>query len=139
MAAISDPSKDFDKFSSTPLDWQTGFAISCTKQAVTRDAEVKKVQVQFANDVSGANGNALIPVDNSAVNLGVAYANTNLEKAGTLLVTSLQFTADFQNVACDVVKDGNKVVAHIEDPGMDFMTFSQVPVDWQNGFTISCY
>ncbi|RFU74283.1 hypothetical protein TARUN_7910 [Trichoderma arundinaceum] len=96
------------------------------------------VQVQFANDVTGANGNALIPLDGSLVSLGQAYANTNLEKDGTLFVTSLQFTANFANVECEVLKDGVTVVASIADPHRDFQTFSQKPLDWQNGFAISC-
>lgn len=142
VASISDPFRDFERFSATPLNWEDDFGISCEKIAYPRDVkerDVKEVQVQFANEVSGANGNALIPVNGEAVELGVAYANTNLEVAGTLFVTSLQFTADFQGVACDVLKDGSKVVAHIEDPGMDFQKFAVKPVDWQTGFTISCY
>src|SRR3979411_2043037 len=83
------------------------------------------VQVQFANDVTGANGNALIPLDGSAIVLGQAYANTDLEVDGTLFVTSLQFTADFSNVACDVLKGGVTNVGHIADPHADFQTFSQ--------------
>lgn len=137
VASIADPIKDFERFSETPLNWQTGFAISCSKPTYPRD--VPTVQVQFANEVTGANGNALIPLDGSAVALGAAYANTNLEVAGTLFVTSLQFTANFQDVTCDVLKDGSAVVAHIEDPGQDFQKFSQKPLDWQTGFTISCY
>ncbi|KAJ3498499.1 hypothetical protein NLG97_g1075 [Lecanicillium saksenae] len=96
------------------------------------------VQVQFANNWSGANGNAWIPLDGSAVALGQAYANTNLFKDGTLFVTSLQFTANFQHVACKVLKDGSKQVADIHNPAQDFQTFSQKPVDWAKGFTISC-
>ncbi|RFU75001.1 hypothetical protein TARUN_7232 [Trichoderma arundinaceum] len=96
------------------------------------------VQVQFANDVTGANGNALIPLDGSNVSLGQAYANTNLSQDGTLLVTSLQFTADFANVECIVLKDFTTVVASIADPERDFQTFSQKPLNWQTGFTISC-
>jgi len=96
------------------------------------------VQVQFANNVSGANGNALIPLDGSSVVLGEAYANTNLSKDGTLFVTSLQFTADFTNVACKVLKDKTTEVASIADPQQDFQTFSQKPLNWQTGFTISC-
>ncbi|KAL7952338.1 hypothetical protein V8C34DRAFT_299553 [Trichoderma compactum] len=96
------------------------------------------VQVQFANDVTGANGNARIPLDGSNINLGEAYGNTNLEKDGTLFVTSLQFTADFQNVQCVVLKDFQTRVAFIADPHQDFETFSQKPVDWQNNFTIAC-
>ncbi|KAL5088771.1 hypothetical protein Trisim1_006186 [Trichoderma cf. simile WF8] len=96
------------------------------------------VQVQFANDVSGANGNAFIPLDGSEVSLGQAYANTNLAKDGTLFVTSLQFTADFANVDCVVLKDFAKVVASIADPERDFQKFSQTPLDWETGFTISC-
>lgn len=96
------------------------------------------VQVQFANDVTGANGNAFIPLDGSNVSLGQAYANTNLEVDGTLFVTSLEFTADFTNVACVVLKDFTTVVASIADPERDFQTFSQKPLDWQTGFTIAC-
>jgi hypothetical protein len=96
------------------------------------------VQVQFANDVTGANGNALIPLDGSSVSLGEAYANTNLFKDGTLFVTSLEFTADFTNVVCEVLKDGTTKVASIADPRQDFQTFSQKPLDWETGFTISC-
>ncbi|KAK1242538.1 hypothetical protein MKX08_005350 [Trichoderma sp. CBMAI-0020] len=96
------------------------------------------VQVQFANDVTGANGNALIPLDGSNVVLGEAYANTNLEKDGTLFVTSLQFTADFSNVQCVVLKDLETVVASLADPERDFQTFSQKPLNWQAGFTIAC-
>ncbi|EHK16742.1 uncharacterized protein TRIVIDRAFT_217058 [Trichoderma virens Gv29-8] len=96
------------------------------------------VQVQFSNDVTGANGNARIPLDGSPVSLGQAYANTNLERDGTLFVTSLLFTADFQNVACTVLRNGVTVVANINDPHQDFQRFAQKPVDWQNGFTISC-
>ena len=96
------------------------------------------VQVQFANNVSGANGNALIPLDGSSVSLGQAYGNTNLFKDGTLFVTSLEFTADFTNVACEVLKDGTTKVASIADPQQDFQTFSQKPLNWETGFTISC-
>lgn len=96
------------------------------------------VQVQFANNFSGANGNAWIPLDGSAVSLGDAYGNTNLFKDGTLFVTSLQFTANFQLVSCEVLKDGVKKVAEISNPTQDFQTFSQTPVDWETGFTISC-
>lgn len=96
------------------------------------------VQVQFANDVTGANGNAFIPLDGSNVSLGVAYADTNLEKDGTLFVTSLQFTGDFSDVACVVLKDLETVVASLADPERDFQTFSQKPLNWQTGFTIAC-
>ncbi|KAL7936604.1 hypothetical protein V8C35DRAFT_278016 [Trichoderma chlorosporum] len=96
------------------------------------------VQVQFANDVTGASGNAFIPLDGSNVSLGVAYANTNLEVDGTLFVTSLEFTADFQNAQCVVLKDFETVVASIADPERDFQTFSQKPLNWQTGFTIAC-
>ncbi|KAM0257765.1 hypothetical protein ACHAQJ_004216 [Trichoderma viride] len=96
------------------------------------------VQVQFANDVTGANGNALIPLNGAPVSLGEAYADTNLEVDGTLFVTSLEFTADFSNVACVVLKDETTVVASIADPAHDFQTFSQKPLNWQTGFTISC-
>lgn len=96
------------------------------------------VQVQFSNNWSGANGNAWIPLDGSAVDLGQAYANTNLFKDGTLFVTSLQFTANFQLVSCEVLKDGTKKVAEIHNPAQDFQTFSQQPLDWANGFAIHC-
>ncbi|KAJ2982235.1 hypothetical protein NQ176_g1518 [Zarea fungicola] len=96
------------------------------------------VQVQFANNFSGANGNAWIPLDGSAVSLGDAYGNTNLFKDGTLFVTSLQFTANFQLVSCKVLKDGVTKVAEISNPTQDYKTFSQTPVDWETGFTISC-
>jgi hypothetical protein len=96
------------------------------------------VQVQFSNVVTGANGNAYIPLDGSSVILGEAYADTNLEQDGTLFVTSLEFTADFQNVACEVLKDEATVVASIADPAQDFQTFSEKPLNWQTGFTISC-
>ncbi|KAL6872213.1 hypothetical protein HDV57DRAFT_520350 [Trichoderma longibrachiatum] len=96
------------------------------------------VQVQFANDQTGANGNARIPLDGRPVNLGQAYGHTNLEKDGTLFVTSLFFTADFQNVECIVLRDFHTKVADISNPTRDFQTFSQKPVDWQNRFTISC-
>lgn len=96
------------------------------------------VEVQFSNIVTGANGNAYIPLDGSSVVLGEAYANTDLEQNGTLFVTSLEFTADFQNVACEVLKDEATVVASIADPGQDFQTFSAKPLNWQTGFTISC-
>ncbi|KAL6885417.1 hypothetical protein GGI43DRAFT_419196 [Trichoderma evansii] len=99
---------------------------------------VGSVQVQFANDVTGANGNAWIPLDGSNVSLGEAYGNTNLEKDGTLFVTSLEFTADFQNVQCVVLKNFETVVASISDFSRDFQTFSQKPLDWQTGFTIAC-
>ncbi|KAH8803464.1 hypothetical protein F5884DRAFT_508054 [Xylogone sp. PMI_703] len=96
------------------------------------------VQVQFANDVTGANGNAYIPLDGSLVSLGEAYANTNLEVDGTLFVTSLQFTANFQNVACVVLKNEETVVASITNPTQDFQKFSQKPLNWQSGFDIAC-
>ncbi|KAG0646357.1 hypothetical protein D0Z07_8224 [Hyphodiscus hymeniophilus] len=108
-----------------------------TLQSLPRQAP-STVQVQFSNVVTGANGNALIPLDGSSVILGEAYANTNLEKDGTLFVTSLEFTADFQNVACTVLKNEATVVASIADPAMDFQTFSEKPLNWQAGFTISC-
>ena len=96
------------------------------------------VQVQFANDVTGANGNALIPLDGSSIGLGQAYANTDLFKDGTLFVTSLEFTSDFTNVACEVLKDETTEVASIADPQADFQTFSETPLNWETGFTISC-
>ncbi|KAM0263368.1 hypothetical protein ACHAQJ_001224 [Trichoderma viride] len=96
------------------------------------------VQVQFANDVTGANGNAFIPLDGSNISLGQAYADTNLSQDGTLFVTSLEFTADFTNVECTVLKDFTTVVASIADSEQDFQTFSQKPLNWQTGFTISC-
>jgi hypothetical protein len=96
------------------------------------------VQVQFANDVTGANGNAEIPLDGSSINLGQAYGNTDLFKDGTLFVTSLEFTGNFANVACEVLKGGVTKVASIADPQADFQTFSETPLDWETGFTISC-
>lgn len=108
--------------------------------SVSATPVAKSVQVQFANDFSGANGNARIPLDGTPVVLGQAYGATNLEKDGTLFVTSLQFTADFANVACDVTKtDIGKIVASIANPKQDFQRFSQKPLDWQKGFTISCH
>ena len=138
VASIADPAKDFETFSEKPLNWQTGFEISCAAVSTPARRTASTVQVQFANDVTGANGNALIPLDGSAVALGEAYATTDLEVDGTLFVTSLEFTADFQNVACDVLKGGAVNVAHIADPAKDFETFSQKPLNWQTGFTINC-
>ncbi|TQW00781.1 hypothetical protein V2A60_001823 [Cordyceps javanica] len=97
------------------------------------------VRVQFSNDWSGANGNAWIPLNGSPVQLGQAYANTNLFKDGTLLVTSLQFTSNFQHVSCEVLKDGTKKVAEIHNPSQDFQKFSSKPLDWAKGFAISCH
>jgi hypothetical protein len=138
VASIADPAEDFETFSAKPLNWQTSFEISCAIVSAPARRTVSTVQVQFANDVTGANGNALIPLDGTSISLGEAYANTNLEVDGTLFVTSLEFTADFQNVVCDVLKDETTVVAHIADPEQDFQTFSQKPLNWQTGFTISC-
>ncbi|KAL6874775.1 hypothetical protein J3F83DRAFT_712741 [Trichoderma novae-zelandiae] len=112
--------------------------LALTASAAPSPQNVGTVQVQFANDQSGANGNARIPLDNRPVDLGQAYGHTNLEKDGTLFVTSLFFTADFQNVECIVLKDFKTKVADISNPRQDFQTFSQKPVDWQKGFTISC-
>lgn len=138
VASIADPEKDFETFSTTPLNWQTGFEIACEVDTTPTRRAASSVQVQFSNVVTGANGNAWIPLDNSPVVLGQAYANTNLEVAGTLFVTSLEFTANFQNVVCNVLKDGTTNVAHIADPAQDFQTFSEKPLNWQAGFTISC-
>lgn len=168
VASISNFQQDFQRFSQKPLNWQTGFTISChygatasapatpTASAPTTTSTIEPtatatttattvpsadtVQVQFANDVTGANGNARIPLDGTAVVLGDAYADTNLEKDGTLFVTSLQFTADFSNVSCEVVKtDVGKTVASISNFQKDFQRFSQKPLNWQSGFTISCH
>ncbi|KAL7931546.1 hypothetical protein V8C35DRAFT_309778 [Trichoderma chlorosporum] len=122
---------------------QSAIALALSFLALTASAAPSRrttgtVQVQFANDVTGANGNAQIPLDGVPINLGQAYGGTNLEKDGTLFVTSLQFTANFQNVQCIVLKNGVIKVAEIANPHQDFQTFSQKPVDWQNGFTISC-
>jgi hypothetical protein len=96
------------------------------------------VEVQFANEITGANSNALIPLDGSSVSLGQAYANTNLFKDGTLFVTSLDFTSNFANVACAVLNDEFTAVASIADPQADFQKFSETPLNWATGFTISC-
>jgi hypothetical protein len=138
VASIADPQQDFETFSQKPLNWQTGFEISCAVASTPVRRAASAVQVQFANDVTGASGNAWIPLDGSAITLGQAYANTNLEVGGTLFVTSLEFTANFQNVVCDVLKNGAINVAHIADPAKDFETFSQKPLNWQTGFTINC-
>ena len=61
-----------------------------------------------------------------------------LSKDGTLFANSQQFAADFTNEACEVLKDGTTKVASIADPQQDFQTFSQKPLNWQTGFTISC-
>ena len=113
-------------------------AASVSAAPTTQATATGSVQVQFSNNVSGANGNAWIPLDGSAFHIGQAYANTNLFKDGTLFVTSLQFTSNFQLVACEVLKDGTKKVAEIHNPGQDFQTFSEKPLNWANGFTISC-
>lgn len=138
VASIADPEKDFETFSEKPLNWQTGFEISCAIASTPARRTANTVQVQFANDVTGANGNAWIPLDGSSITLGEAYANTDLEVDGTLFVTSLEFTANFQNVVCDVLKNEAINVAHIADPEQDFETFSQKPLNWQTGFTINC-
>ena len=154
VASIADPHTDFQTFSEKPLNWQAGFTINCTSQGSASSTSTSQatppstappsttqtgtVQVQFSNVVTGANGNAEIPLDGSAIVLGQAYADTDLEVGGTLFVTSLQFTANFQNVACKVLKDGTTEVASIADPHTDFQTFSEKPLNWQAGFTISC-
>ncbi|KAE8443532.1 hypothetical protein EG329_001772 [Mollisiaceae sp. DMI_Dod_QoI] len=138
VASIADPARDFQTFSQKPLDWQSGFEISCAAAKTPARRTANTVQVQFANDVTGATGNAWIPLDGSSIVLGQAYGNTNLEVDGTLFVTSLEFTANFQNVVCDVLKDEATNVAHIADPQQDFQTFSQKPLNWQAGFTINC-
>ncbi|GFP56729.1 hypothetical protein ACSS6W_004767 [Trichoderma asperelloides] len=97
-----------------------------------------KVTVQLSNDVSGANGNAAIPLDGTPVNIGQAFGHTNLFKDGTLFVTSIFFVANFQHAECTVVRNGVKQVANIFDPAKDFERFAQQPVDWEHGFTISC-
>lgn len=112
--------------------------LAASVSAAPQSHATGSVQVQFANNWSGANGNAWIPLNGSPVQLGQAYANTNLFKDGTLLVTSLEFTANFQLVSCEVLKDGTKKVAEIHNPGQDFQTFSQKPLDWAKGFAISC-
>ncbi|EHK24615.1 uncharacterized protein TRIVIDRAFT_91616 [Trichoderma virens Gv29-8] len=113
-------------------------ALALAVSAAPAPRNVGTVQVQFANDVTGANGNALIPLDGTDISLGEAYGNTNLFKDGTLFVTSLQFTADFTNVQCVVLKDLQTVVASLSDPSRDFQKFSQQPLDWETGFTIAC-
>ncbi|KAL6904861.1 hypothetical protein GGI43DRAFT_421226 [Trichoderma evansii] len=113
-------------------------AIAFTLSTLALAVSAAPTRLQFANDVTGANGNAFIPLDGSNVSLGEAYADTNLEQDGTLFVTSLQFTADFQNVQCVVLKNFETVVASISDSSRDFQTFSQKPLDWQTGFTIAC-
>lgn len=138
VASIADSVRDFQTFSQKPLNWQTGFEISCSAGSTHSRRSSSSVQVLFANDVTGANGNAWIPLDGSAVVLGQAYGNTNLEVDGTLFVTSLEFTSNFQNVVCDVLKGEAINVAHIADPEQDFQTFSQKPLNWQAGFTINC-
>ncbi|KAL7784635.1 hypothetical protein V8C37DRAFT_420464 [Trichoderma ceciliae] len=97
------------------------------------------VQVQFSNIVTGANGNAPIPLDGTPISLGQAYADTDLSVDGTLFVTSFEFTGNFQNVECNVKFREKKIVASISDPSQDFETFSETPVNWENGFTISCF
>ncbi|KIN03074.1 hypothetical protein OIDMADRAFT_52882 [Oidiodendron maius Zn] len=99
---------------------------------------VQTVTVQFANDVTGTSGIANIPLDGSSVSLGQAYRNTHLFKDGTLFVTSLQFTGDSTNVACEVLKNEITKVASIADPRADFQTFSKTPLNWETGFTINC-
>ncbi|KAL7909801.1 hypothetical protein GGI35DRAFT_451059 [Trichoderma velutinum] len=113
-------------------------ALALAVSAAPAPRSVGTVQVQFANDITGANGNAPIPLDGTNISLGEAYGNTNLFKDGTLFVTSLQFTADFTNVQCVVLKDFQKVVASLSDPSQDFQRFSQQPLDWETGFTIAC-
>ncbi|KAH6609370.1 hypothetical protein Trco_002716 [Trichoderma cornu-damae] len=117
------------------------FSLSCLALAVSAAParrNTNAVQVQFANDFSGANGNAFIPLNGFPVSLGQAYANTNLSKDGTLFVTSLEFTANFANAECVVVQDGTTVVASIANPERDYQKFSSQPLDWENGVTISC-
>ncbi|KAK1255075.1 hypothetical protein MKX08_009070 [Trichoderma sp. CBMAI-0020] len=97
-----------------------------------------KVTVQLSNDVSGANGDASIPLDGSPVDVGRAFGNSNLFKDGKLLVTSIFFVANFQNVDCKVVRNRVQQVANIFNPSKDFERFAQKPVDWERGFTISC-
>lgn len=97
-----------------------------------------KVTVQLSNDVSGANGDASIPLDGTPVDIGRAFGNSNLFKDGKLLVTSIFFVANFQNVDCKVVRNRVQQVANIFDPSKDFERFAQQPVDWEHGFTISC-
>ncbi|KAL7941056.1 hypothetical protein V8C42DRAFT_349060 [Trichoderma barbatum] len=113
-------------------------ALALAVSAAPAPRNVATVQVQFANEVSGASGNAWIPLDGTNIHLGEAYGNTNLEKDGTLFVTSLQFTANFQGAQCVVLKDLQTAVASLDNPGRDFMKFSQQPLNWQNGFTIAC-
>lgn len=109
--------------------------------APTPRSNVGSVTVQFFNDITGHNGDAPIPLDGTPVTLGQAYASSDLEVAGTLFVTSLQFTADFTDVSCDVFApgkgEGSTPAAHIADPAEDFQRFKEVPVDWQE-FTIVC-
>lgn len=102
----------------------------------TRDAG--KVTVQLSNDVSGANGDASIPLNGAPVDIGQAFGKSNLFKDGTLFVTSIFFVANFQNVNCVVVRNGVQQVANIFDPSKDFERFAQKPVDWEHGFTIAC-
>lgn len=102
----------------------------------SRDAG--KVTVQLSDDVSGANSDASIPLNGSPVDIGKAFGNSNLFKNGKLLVTSIFFVANFQNVDCVVVRNRVQQVANIFNPSKDFERFAQQPVDWEHGFTIAC-
>ncbi|KAL7919639.1 hypothetical protein ACQKWADRAFT_300677 [Trichoderma austrokoningii] len=112
------------------------FALASASPSSRRD--VGKVTVQLSNDVSGANGDASIPLNGAPVDVGQAFGHSDLFKDGTLFVTSIFFVANFQNVDCTVLRNGVQQVANIFDPSKDFERFAQKPVDWEHGFTISC-
>jgi hypothetical protein len=123
------------------MHFAIGFSVSLlalTISAAPACQAPSAVEVQFANDITGANSNALIPLDGSSVSLRQAYANTDLFKDGTLFVTSLDFTSNFANVACEVLNTQFTAVASIADPQADFQKFSETPLNWATGFTISC-
>ncbi|KAL7901895.1 hypothetical protein HDV63DRAFT_378018 [Trichoderma sp. SZMC 28014] len=106
--------------------------------AAPSSRDVGEVTVQLSNDVSGANGDASIPLNGAPVDIGQAFGKSDLFKDGTLFVTSIFFVANFQNVDCVVVRNRVQQVANIFDPSKDFERFAQQPVDWEHGFTISC-
>ncbi|PNP44747.1 hypothetical protein TGAM01_v202977 [Trichoderma gamsii] len=114
------------------------FSLSLLALASAAPSSPGKVTVQLSNDVSGANGDASIPLDGRPVDIGQAFGHSNLFKNGKLLVTSIFFVANFQNVDCVVVRNRVQQVANIFNPSKDFERFAQQPVDWEHGFTIAC-
>jgi len=104
------------------------------------NTRTSSVTIQLANDQSGANSNAAVPLDGASHAISVLYAGSSIA-AGGFKVTSGQLNSFPQSFSCTVRNDAGAAVGTFTPDhtylDLDGNPNAAVPTDFSTG-TITC-